>query len=105
MQALAKKLKALRIGDVAVRRNPVFYDSMRAQLQALENADLDVRREWTRSRLREALSFAARSAYARRVGGSALLETWPPLQKSVVRTDPAAFVSGSRAEPPACRCS
>ena len=96
MQALAKKLKALRIGDVAVRRNPVFYDSMRAQLHALENAGLDERREWTRSRLRETLSFAARSAYGRRVGGSALLETWPPLQKSVVRADPSAFVTGSK---------
>jgi phenylacetate-CoA ligase len=96
MQALAKKLKALRIGDVAVRRNPVFYDSMRAQLLALENADLDARREWTRSRLRETLSLAARSGYGRRVGGSALLESWPFLQKSVVRADPAAFASGSR---------
>ena len=96
MHALAKKLKALRIGDVAVRRNPVFYDSMRAQLQALENAGLDVRREWTRSRLRETLSSAARSAYGLRVGGSALLASWPPLQKPVVRADPAAFVSGSK---------
>jgi len=96
MQALAKKLKALRIGDVAVRRNPVFYDSMRAQLHALEKVGLDERREWTRSRLRETLAFAARSAYGRRVGGSALLESWPLLQKSVVRADPAAFVNGSR---------
>jgi phenylacetate-CoA ligase len=96
MQALAKKLKALRIGDVAVRRNPVFYDSMRAQLHALGSADLDARREWTRSRLRQTLSLAARSAYGRRVGGSALLESWPPLQKSVVRGDPGAFTSGSR---------
>jgi len=96
MQALAKKLKALRIGDVAVRRNPVFYESMRAQLQALEKASLEERREWTRSRLRETLEIAARSPYGRRVGGTAALESWPPLQKSVVRADPGAFASGSR---------
>jgi phenylacetate-CoA ligase len=94
MHAFVKKLKTLRIGDVAIRRNPMFYASVTDQLQALERADLAGRREWTRSRLAEALSFAARSAYGRRLGKPAALEQWPLLEKSSVRADPNAFLSG-----------
>ena len=32
MHALVKKLKTLRIGDVAIRRNPVFYASVSDEL-------------------------------------------------------------------------
>lgn len=60
MHALVKKLKTLRIGDMAIRRNPVFYASVTDELRALDRADFDARREWTRERTREALSFAAR---------------------------------------------
>ena len=94
MHAFVKKLKTLRFGDVAIRRNPVFYASVSDQLRALERADLAARREWTRSRTSEALSFAARSAYGRRVGRPAQIEQWPLLDKSSVRTDPNAFLSG-----------
>jgi len=94
MHAFVKKLKTLRIGDVAIRRNPVFYASVSDQLSALKRADLAARREWTRSRTIEALSFAARSAYGRRLGRPAALEQWPLLEKSSVRADPNAFRSG-----------
>lgn len=89
-----KKLKTLRIGDVAIRRNPVFYASVSDELRSLERADLAARREWTRSRMREALTFAARSAYGRRVDGTAEVERWPLLEKLSVRADPGAFLSG-----------
>ena len=94
MHALVKKLKTLHLGDVAIRRNPVFYAAVNDELRALDRADIDVRREWTRERTREALSFAARSAYGRRIGAPADLEGWPLLEKSSVRDDPSAFVSG-----------
>lgn len=94
MHAFVKKLKTMRIGDAAIRRNPVFYASVSDELQALERADLDGRREWTAVRTREMLSFAARSAYGRRVNGSAELEQWPLLEKTSVREDPNAFLSG-----------
>jgi phenylacetate-CoA ligase len=94
MHAFVKKLKTLRIGDVAIRRNPVFYASVSDQLSALKRADLVARREWTSSRTIEALSFAARSAYGRRLGRPAALEQWPLLEKSSVRADPNAFRSG-----------
>jgi hypothetical protein len=35
MHAFVKKLKTMRIGDAAIRRNPVFYASVRHELQAL----------------------------------------------------------------------
>ncbi len=94
MHPFVKKLKTLRFGDVAIRRNPVFYASVSDELQALERADLDARREWTRVRTREALSFAARSAYGRRLGRPTELDQWPLLEKSAVRDDPGAFLSG-----------
>jgi phenylacetate-CoA ligase len=74
MHAFVKKLKTLRIGDVAIRRNPVFYASVSEELRALQRADLAARREWTRERTAEALSFAARSAYGQRLGRPAKLE-------------------------------
>jgi phenylacetate-CoA ligase len=94
VHGLVKKLKTLRFGDVAIRRNPVFYASVRDELLALERADLAERRAWTRARLSEALSFAGRSAYGRRLGRPAAIEHWPLLEKSSVRTDPGAFLSG-----------
>src|SRR3954451_22786773 len=94
MHALVRKLKTLRIGDVAIRRNPMFYASINDELRALDRADLHVRREWTRERTREALSFAARSAYGKRLGAPAELDRWPLLDKSSVRDDPGAFLSG-----------
>jgi phenylacetate-CoA ligase len=94
MHAFVKKLKTLRIGDVAIRRNPVFYASVTEELRMLERADLAVRRGWTRARTREALHFAARSAYGRLLGRPAELEQWPLLEKSSVRANPNAFLSG-----------
>jgi phenylacetate-CoA ligase len=94
MHALVKKLKTLRIGDVAIRRNPVFYASVSDELRALERADLTARREWTHARMREALSFAARSTYGRRLGRPTAIEGWPLLEKSSVRAEPGAFLSG-----------
>ncbi|HEV8329809.1 MAG TPA: hypothetical protein VGQ22_00165 [Steroidobacteraceae bacterium] len=94
MHAFVKKLKTLRIGDVAIRRNPVFYAAVSEQLRALERADLAARREWTRARTAEVLSFAAHSAYGQRLGRPARLEQWPLLEKWSVRTDPNAFLSG-----------
>ena len=94
MHAFVKKLKTMRIGDAAIRRNPVFYTSVSDELQALERADLEERREWTAARTHEKLSFAARSAYGRRLRGPTELEQWPLLEKSSVRDDPNAFLSG-----------
>jgi phenylacetate-coenzyme A ligase PaaK-like adenylate-forming protein len=95
MQKLAQNLKALRLGDVAVRRNPIYYPSARENLEALERADGATRRDWTAARLAEALWSARRSPYGRRTRGSRELASWPLLDKATVRADPAAFLGGA----------
>ena len=94
MHAFVNKLKKMRIGDVAIRRNPMFYASVSDELRMLERADVAIRREWTHARTLELLSFAGRSAYGRRLGRPARLDRWPLLEKASVRDDPRAFVTG-----------
>ncbi len=95
MQALVKKLKRWSIGDLAVRRNPIFYDDAHRVLEELTDASLARRREWTLARLGEVLTVAARTPYGRQVRATAQLDTWPLLTKDRVRASPRAFQSGS----------
>ncbi len=93
---LVNALKRLKIGDVAVRRNPWFYADAEQALTTLESADLQTRRDWTRDRLEKTLWSARRSAYGRIIRGSKDLSTWPLLEKAAVHTDPSAFRTHSR---------
>lgn len=95
MQKLAQSLKSLRLGDIAVRRNPVYYPEARKRLEKFCFADLEARRAWTRERLAATLEAARRTAYGRRVGGTLELESWPLLDKDEVRADPSAFQAGA----------
>jgi phenylacetate-CoA ligase len=94
--ALTAKLKALRLGDVAIRRNPLYYAGARRELRALEDAGLAGRRDWARKRLGEVLWCARRTGYGRRVGGTGELAAWPLLDKPAVRAQPRAFLSGAQ---------
>jgi phenylacetate-CoA ligase len=96
VHALTKKLKALRLGDIAIRRNPLFYARACRELCALEEADVAARREWTRGKLAEALANACRSRYGRRIGATSELGSWPLLDKTSVVRDPGAYVCGAR---------
>jgi phenylacetate-CoA ligase len=95
MNSLVKKLKSLRLGDVAIRRNPAFYASGREQLESLLSADLAARREWTRARLEKVLWAARRSPYGESLDTPGSLSDWPLLDKTRVRNEPRAFASGS----------
>lgn len=95
MNSLVKKLKSLRIGDVAIRRNPAFYASGREQLEILLNTDFTGRQEWIRSRVEKVLWAARRTPYGESVGAPRSLSDWPLLEKTKVRNDPRAFISGS----------
>jgi phenylacetate-CoA ligase len=94
MQQLAQKLKLLRVGDLAVRRNPLYYGAARERLDELEHANLEERRAWTGRQLAEVLWAARLTAYGKRVRGARELASWPLLEKSAVRTEPGAFGSG-----------
>lgn len=93
---LVNALKRLKIGDVAVRRNPWFYAETQQALRQTESADLRARRDWTRDRLEKTLWSAKRSRYGRSIRGSKDLLTWPLLEKSTVHADPSAFRTHSR---------
>lgn len=96
MQALAKALKRLSVGDAMVRRNPLFYGDARATIQMLLNADLQTRKAWTQERLSKMLWVASRCGYGKSVGGTTQLDRWPLLQKEQVRLRPESFQASSR---------
>lgn len=96
MQALVKKLKLLQVGDTAVRRNPLFYADAQRELERLERAGFNERRQWTRHRLGELLWPASRTGYGLIVRGGGDIASWPLLTKSDVRGAPDAFAIGSQ---------
>jgi phenylacetate-CoA ligase len=96
IQRFAQTLKTLRLGEVAIRRNPLLYAQARDQLRALQRAPADERRRWNCRQLAEVLWCARRTAYGRRVGGTREIASWPLLDKSVVRSQPTAFLSGAQ---------
>jgi phenylacetate-CoA ligase len=93
---LEQRLKSLRLADIAIRRNPMFYPGARAQVEALQHADSAVRRNWTQARLAHTLADARRLVYGRRVHGSDDLTSWPILEQAMVRAEPRAFQRGPR---------
>lgn len=95
MPGLAESLKMLRLGDVAVRRNPLFYADARRVISEMDRADLDQRREWTQKRLEGVLWSARRSAYGCQVKGTGDLQSWPLLRKSQVQAAPRSFAARS----------
>ena len=85
MQKIALKLKTLRLGDLAVRRNPLLYAWARRQLDAPDARQLE-----------RILWIARRTAYGKRVHGTAELAAWPMLEKETVRAAPADFLAGAQ---------
>lgn len=96
MQALVKKLKLLQVGDTAVRRNPLYYADAQRELERLERAGFNERRQWTRDRLGELLWPASRCGYGLIVRGGGDIASWPLLTKAEVRAAPKAFALGSQ---------
>jgi phenylacetate-CoA ligase len=85
MQKLAQRLKTWRLGDLAVRRNPLLYAWALRQLEAPDERQL-ARILWT----------ARRTAYGKRVRGTGELAGWPLLDKESVRAEPGAFLNGAQ---------
>jgi phenylacetate-CoA ligase len=94
MQRLAQKLKLLRFGDLAVRRNPLYYSAARERLEAMQRASLEERCAWTARQLEEVLWAARHTGYGKRVRGTRELASWPLLEKAAVRAEPDAFANG-----------
>jgi phenylacetate-CoA ligase len=92
VKSLAAKLKSLSLGDVLLRRNPLFYPDALRVLNHLDGATLEERRRFTEMRLKKVLQAASRTPYGRQVGAGKDIAAWPLLEKSLVRDDPLAFV-------------
>lgn len=94
-QNLGESLKRLDFGDRFIRRNPLYYGSIRRQIDFLQNCTLAERRLWTQTRLGPILAAARRTRYGQGVADARQLTDWPLLQKDRVRESPAAFRSGA----------
>ena len=92
---LDEYLKRIDFGDRFVRRNPLYYGSIRRQLDSLQGCTLAERKLWTESRLGPILAAARRTRYGQSVGDARQLADWPLLQKDRLRESPAAFHSGA----------
>ena len=87
--------KRLDFSDGFVRRNPLYYGSIRRQLDSLLGCTLAQRKVWTQRRLGSILAAARRTPYGRGIGDARQLTDWPLLQKDRLRENPAAFHSGA----------
>jgi phenylacetate-CoA ligase len=92
---LVDRIKRHVVGESFVRRNPFYYDRSRRLLDRLEADGLEGRRTWTHAQLARTLTTAQRTAYGRLVRGGDELETWPLLDKELLRNRLHAFTTGS----------
>ena len=95
LQNFDEYLKRLDFGDRFVRRNPLYYGSIRRQIDSLQDCTLAQRMLWTQARLGSILAAARRTQYGQGVGDARQLTDWPLLQKDRVRENPATFHSGA----------
>jgi phenylacetate-CoA ligase len=94
-QNLDDYLKRLDFADRFLRRNPLYYGSIRRQLDSLQGCTLAERKHWTEARLDRILAAARRTRYGQSVGDTHQLANWPLLQKDRVRDSPADFHAGA----------
>lgn len=94
LRALDTRVKRLDLGDRFVRRNPLYYGSIRRQIEGLQTSTLQERIDWTQERVRTVLAAARRTRYGERAGAPAELLRWPLLDKGPVQQDPKSFHAG-----------
>lgn len=92
LKSLSAKLKGQLLGDLLLRRHPLFYPAARELFDRLEDATLEQRKQFTMQRMRKVLQAASRTRYGRQMAGAEHFTDWPLLEKSAVRDDPLAFV-------------
>ncbi len=92
LKNLSASLKGQILGDLLLRRNPLFYPAALRLFDRLESASLEERKRFTTERLHLILQAASRTRYGRKAGAGHNLSDWPLLEKSSVRDDPLAFV-------------
>lgn len=95
LKKLSAILKSQTLGDLLLRRNPLFYPAALRLFERLEAATLEERKRFTQERLRRVLRAASRTRYGRQIGAGESIAGWPLLEKPSVRDDPEAFLLGA----------
>ena len=91
--AFVDRLKRNVVGDRLVRRNPFYYERSRRVVDRFVRMDLDGRRRRSREYLARTLAAAQRAEYGQAVGGTDELESWPLLDKELLRDRLGAFTT------------
>lgn len=92
LKRVATPIKRLELGELMVRRNPLYFPEALRRFAQLSDAPLEARRSWAAGALAQALRAAGRTAYGRGLGTPRTLEGWPLLEPSTVRLNPDDFV-------------
>ncbi len=90
---LAANLKEKTLGDLLIRRNPLYYRPALSAYDRLTRASLDERKSYAQKMLARTLAKAAKSVYGRKGGWGRDIRDWPILEKDQVRVDPNMFLT------------
>jgi phenylacetate-CoA ligase len=93
--AFVSRLKRHVVGESFVRRNPFYYDRSRRLLDRLSGEDFEARRTWSRAQLARTLGAAQRTDYGGIVRGGDDIQSWPLLDKELLRNRLRVFTTGS----------
>jgi phenylacetate-coenzyme A ligase PaaK-like adenylate-forming protein len=91
LHAIENRLKQLHLGDRLIRRNPIYYSSVRREFSRVAAAGFDERRAWLEARVERTLCAAARTPYGKGLRAPMTLQQWPLLCKEDVRDNPRLF--------------
>jgi phenylacetate-CoA ligase len=94
LKNIAASLKGRVLGDVLVRRNPLYYKRAITTIESLESAGLDERKEFAAKRMQTVLAYAKRTAYGRAsLADAQSIDDCPFLEKEALRDNPADFLA------------
>jgi phenylacetate-CoA ligase len=92
--AFVDRLKRHGVGESLVRRNPFYYERSRRLLERLMGEGLEQRRAFHQERLAHTLSLARATDYGVKVRGGSDINSWPLLNKELLRNRLHAFTTG-----------
>jgi phenylacetate-CoA ligase len=93
--AFVDRLKRHVVGESLVRRNPFYYERSRRLLDRLAGEGLEERRAFSRQQLERTLSLARGTDYGVSVRGGNDINSWPLLDKELLRNRLHAFTTGA----------
>lgn len=93
--AFVDRLKRHVVGESLVRRNPFYYERSRRLLDRLSGEGLEQRRAFHQQQLARTLSLARGTDYGEFVRGDHDVNSWPLLDKELLRNRLHAFTTGA----------